>query len=454
MSFDWLKDPISEDAPCGPDLEATDDAPFVDYYFEAESRMPERYFTPGIKGPDDDFMPGVSFDPATIKHATEKKTITELLKKSRDLRLVSLLARMMVLAARLQDFADAVTAMADLLETFPDRVHPTDQSDRRSAIDELGNNAIVAIPLQHINIAGAAEVTYRKYLAATGQSEPRQGEVGLNPGTMTSELSSPGNSKAVEAAHAALNQTASALKRIKSACMRLDNPFTPTLGPTEKAIADIQRLIAESRTDLKPWSDDSPSAEAEDDEVGSHASNTSPIDEADSAKPAATAPTPAAEPLAGAIPNRAAALQALNTIEAFMATHEPSSPSLLLITQARLLVGKPLVEAIETLLPEHANKTKITLGEGTGFVLYMDRLKMLAGEAGGRAQSLESEDAGAPPEITSRVNIAPVLTSIESFFRSKEPASPIPVLLFRARTLLDKDFTSTVSDLIPPANNE
>lgn len=452
MSFEWLKDPISDDAPCGPDLEATDDAAFVDYYYEAESRMPERYFTPGIKGPNDDFMPGTRFDPTSIKHAAEKKTITDLLKRSRDLRLVSLLARLMALGARLPDFAEAVAAMADLLETYPEEVNPKDGSDRRSAIDELGNNGIVAIPLQHINIAGPGEVTYRKYLAATGQSEPREGEVGLNVGTMTTEIAAPSNRKHVEEAHAALDLAAASLKRIQSACMRLDNPFTPSLGPTVQVIADIQKLISDGRSDLQPWSEES-AAEIAESEVQEEA-GTDTSQDGDDAAPVATQSAPVAEKPAGAIGNRAAALQALKAIESFMATHEPSSPSLLLVTQARLLVGRPLVEAIETLLPEHANKTKITLGEGTGFVLYMDRLKMLATEASETAQNLESEDAGPPPEIASRVNIAPLLTAIEGFFRSSEPASPIPVLLFRARTLLDKDFTATVSDLIQTASNE
>ena len=447
MSFDWLKDPVSADAPCGPDLEATDDNAFLDYYYEAESRMPERYFVPGIKGADDEFTPGTSFDPASIKHADEKKTITALLKRSRDLRLVSLMARLMALAGRPQEFADAVTGAADLLETFPADIHPANQGDRRSAIDELGNNAVVAIPLQHINLAGAGEVTYRKFLAATGQSEPREGEVGINAGALTSEIAAPGNAKAVEAAHAAFDQAADALNRIASACLRLETPFTPSLAPTIKAIADIQGLIAEGRSDLQPWSEsaapeDDPSEEVADDEA------------AETEDGAPVVKTPAPDVPAGVIANRASALQALNVLEGYMATHEPSSPSLLLITQARLLVGRPLVEAIETLMPEHANKTKITLGESTGFILYMDRLKMLAQEAGTLAQPLESETPGPIPEIESRANIAPLLASVEAFFRSKEPASPIPVLLSRAKTLLDKDFSATVADLIQIKVNE
>lgn len=447
MSFDWLKDPVSADAPCGPDLEATDDDAFLDYYYEAESRMPERYFTPGIKGPDDEFVPGTAFDPASIKHADEKKAITALLKRSRDLRLVSLLARLMALSGRLGDFADAVTGMADLLETFPEDVHPSGGGDRRSAVDELGNNAIVAIPLQHINLAGAGEVTYRKYLAATGQSEPREGEVGLNPGTLTSEIGSPGNSKAVDAAHGALSQAAAGLHRIQAACLRLENPFNPTLTATVKAIEGIQQLIAEGRSDLQPWSETTTPEEVVEEEIA-NAEDSEMLDDAPIAN------VPVQDVPAGVIANRAAALQALNVLEGYMATHEPSSPSLLLITQARLLVGRPLVEAIETLMPEHANKTKITLGENTGFVLYMDRLKMLAQEAGARAQSLESEDPGPTPTLESRANIAPLLASVETFFRAKEPASPIPVLLFRAKALLDKDFSATVTDLIQIKVNE
>ena len=55
MSDFNLLDPVSPESPCGPDLERQDDPDFLDYYFEAESRLPERYFTPGLSpdGRDD-----------------------------------------------------------------------------------------------------------------------------------------------------------------------------------------------------------------------------------------------------------------------------------------------------------------------------------------------------------------------------------------------------------------
>ncbi len=446
MSFDWLTAPVSDNAPCGPDLEATDEPAFVDYYYEAESRMPERYFLPGIKGPDDEFTPGTLFDPKSIPHATEKKTITALLERSRDVRLLSLLARMMILAGRLPDFADALEGLALVMETFPADVHPLDGSERRGAIDELSGSSTVLLPLQYANLAGAGEVSLRRYTVANGAAEPREGEVGLSSGTMLSELAAPGNSQAVEASHAALSKAADALARINSACLRLDAPFTPALSQTQSLIADIQKLINDGRSDLALWSADGVSAPAPEAAPADQAETPDEDAAPDAAAPAASALVPSTS-----VPNRAAALQILTTLESYLATHEPAAPSLLLITQARLLVGRPLVEAIETLMPEQANQTKMTFGGDSGFVLYMDRLKMLAGEGAGQASPDVDADPGPPPVIENRASVAPLIGSVEEYFRIREPASPIPVLLFKARTYLDKDFAAIVADLLPPA---
>jgi type VI secretion system protein ImpA len=115
-----------------------------------------------------------------------------------------------------------------------------------------------------------------------------------------------------------------------------------------------------------------------------------------------------------------------------------------------LLFGRPLVEALETLLPEQAERAKIDFGVETGFVLDMTRLKLLASEAASVAQSADDEDAGPDPEVTNRSDVAGHLSALDEFYRAREPASPIPVLLFRARTYLEKDFSSIVTEIIPP----
>jgi type VI secretion system protein ImpA len=442
MAIDWLTTPISDDLPSGPDLAAEDDEGFTGYYYEAEADLPERYFVPGLRGPKDDFAPGTVFDPKSISHVKSREAVLALLRRTRDLRLLSLMARQQILAGRLDGFVEALDGIADLLETQPATVHPQDIGDRRSTLEELATLTTVQSPLQYLNIAGSGEVTLRRHLAATKQVDPREGEVGLNAGSLISNIASPGNKAAVEQSHRLLSAACAAIVRIKGACIRGERPFTLGLSATMDVLRDIQAMIALGRADLEPWS-----------EVGKAAPVAA--DDGDDAAPgvATDSPmqTPASAPAMPAqkIGSQAAAKQALGAIEVFFAHHEPSSAALLLVIQARLLVGKPLIEAIETLLPEDANKTRIDFGPDTGFSMSMDRLRLLSAEMAKHAPPAQAEPADPPPAIESRAEVASWLRGVDEYFRMKEPASPIPLLLSRAKAYLDKDFGALISELMP-----
>jgi type VI secretion system protein ImpA len=229
------------------------------------------------------------------------------------------------------------------------------------------------------------------------------------------------------------------------------NPFNPAIEPAETTIKDMLALISSGRPDLVAWSAEAETATEDADEPSaSYDANTPP----DSAPITSGTPVVAPPIVVTKIPNRTAALSTISAIEAYFATYEPSSPALLLVTQARLLFGKPLVEALETLLPAHAARAKIDFGAETGFVLDMGRLKQLAGEAVSKAQNAIEEDPGEPPVVTGRGDVAGHLSALEEFYRAREPASPIPVLLFRARTYLEKDFSSIVTEIIPAQVDE
>jgi type VI secretion system protein ImpA len=442
MAIDWLGDPISDDAPCGSDLLAEDDESYIGYYFEAEAALPERYFVPGIRGPGDTFAPGTLFDPKSIRHAAEKDAILALLRKTRDVRLLSLLARQQVLTGRLEGFVEAVDGIATLLESFPNEVHPQDTADRRSALEELGAASTVVTPLQYIILAGAGEVSLRKYMAATGQSEPRDGEVGLNGASMLGELGSPSNKAAVDQSWKLLAAAQAGIQRIKGACLRGDRPFTIGLTTTIEALTEMQKLIGQARPDLQ--GDPAP---APANVTGTDAPSSEPDGVAQAAPAMAATTVPSLAPQV--IPSQAAARQALRAIELFFARFEPSSAALLLVTQARLLVGKPLVEAIETLLPEDANKARIDFGAGTGFSMSMDRLRLLSKELASLAPAEPEVDPGPPPVIASRSEVAAWLRDVDDYFRKREPASPIPLLLTRAKGYLDKDFAALISEFVP-----
>lgn len=444
MAIDWLTAPISDAQPCGADLVATDDDSFIGYYFEAEAALPERYFVPGIRSPGDNFARGTVFDSKNIRHAAEKETILGLLRKSRDVRLLSLLARQQVLAGRLEGFVEAVDGIASLLEAYPTDTHPQDTTDRRGALEELGAATTVVTPLQYINLAGAGEVTLRKYMSATGQSEPREGEVGLNGPTMLGELGSASNKGAVDQSWKLIGAALDAIQRIKGACLRGERPFTIGLVATGETLSEMRNLIAQARPDLQ--GELAPvTATTIAEPLISASGETVPV----VAAPVATVPSLAPQ----VIPSQAAAKQALRAIELFFARYEPSSATLLLVTQARLLVGKPLVEAIETLLPEDSNKARIDFGANTGFSMSMDRLRLLSKELATLAPAEPEADPGPPPAITTRAEVAAWLRDIDDYFRKREPASPIPLLLSRAKSYLDKDFSALISELMPAKAN-
>ena len=450
MAFEWLAEPVSEEEPCGPDLEATDDGDFIEYYYEAESRMPERYFTPGMAGKGDEYAVGVIFDRKSISMKEEMSHIEPLLRKSRDLRLLSLWSRLAILAGNLESFADALEGTAAVLEAFPNECHPRDMGDKRGALDELGNNTLVITPLQYAELAGSGEVSLRRLQVAAGDTGPREGELGLDRGKLLSELGSPSARKSVDAAHAALTRAANALDRIRRACLTADSPFNPNIGPAAETVGEMMKLINSGRNDLPVWSAEAAALE-EDDAGYDEAAEDGDAAEGeggDAAPRPARAPVMAAVVVETDIPNRAAAVQTLSAIETYFAVYEPAAPALLLITQARLLVGRPLIEALQTLLPYDAPRTQIDFGGDTGFKLDMDQLIQLANNAPGGAP--EDEDPGTPPVIRTRPEAAGHLASVEEFFRAREPASPVPVLLFRARTYLEKDFTALVKELIPP----
>ena len=440
MAIDWLAEAISDDNPCGPDMVEKDDDTFVGYYFEAEANLPERYFVPGIRSPGDTVAPGTVFDPKSINHAAEKTTILGLLKKTRDLRLLSLLARQQVLAGRLEGFVEALSGVATLIEKFPADLHPQNAADRRSAFEELTATTTVVTPLQYMNLAGAGDVSLRKFMAAGGQSEKRAGEEELSTGSLLNELGSPSNKQAVDASFRLIGEALGAIQRIKAACLRGERPFTLGLTGSVETLSEMQKLIVQARPDLQADMAPPPApvaaGDAEDDAGGAPAA------------PAAAAMTvPSLAPTL--IPSQAAARQALRGIETYFAQYEQSSAALLLVIQARLLVGKPLIEAIETLLPDDAPKARIDFGAETGFSMSMDRLRILSQEMESIAAAVPEADPGPPPQIANRAEVAAWLRDVDDYFRKREPASPIPLLISRAKAYLDKDFGALISELMP-----
>ena len=470
--------PISADAPCGEDLLLADDPDFVDYYFGVEDRFPTSYFN---------LARGTLFDPKSVDAKGEAAQIDGLLKRSRDLRLLGIEAKFQILAGRFKGFVDAVTGMAQLLETFPDDVHPVDPTDRRNAVEELNSLATVVAPLEYAPLftdKRIGDVTYRPYATGSGKITPRDEEEPGNAANVLGALGSSENAKTVDGLFGQLTGLQASLASMVRVCQAGAGGKPPKLDRLEARLEDLVAMVLAARSDLAggagadastPTADGQPVATA----AGGGAATTITIQAAP-----------------GGVADHKAAFKLLQAVERYFVAHEPASLALLLVVQARLLVGRPLVEALDALMENNSGYAKINFGGDNGFSISMSRMRDLSYQANipstegwGAEEEAESyeepasyeatEDAEAEgevseeggevetaaprpspaaatpaapkvPDILSRDHAGMVLKQVEEFFQIREPASPIPVLLFKARNLLSKDFHALTRELIPP----
>jgi type VI secretion system protein ImpA len=445
MDLDALMLPVSEDAPCGPDLNAGMDPEYDEYYFGGLGRLPGFYVQPGVERPDGSRSPDRVFDPSEVDIKAEAAAIDSLLARSRDIRLLVLRTQWEMLAGRLGPAADAVAAIAGLLEGFGDALHPGFSggvSDRRDAINDLNDQVTVVQPMQFAGLTGTTEVTLRKLRVARGQGAPLQDERDLSVGMLTDALGAAANRKKVDEVHGAMMRMLDGLERISRACQTGGEPFSPALDNVRQTVSEILDAITAARPDLRGA--DMPAASAEDEAFAPAA------DTGDRAAPSAGPALAQAAPV-GDVVSHLHARRILEACEHYYRTCEPSSAALLLVTQARLLIGKPLVEALQALLPQQCGQAVVDFGPQTGFRIDAERMVQLTGAMpeGQPDGTLPAPDPGPDPKVGTAAEAAAAIRSVEDYFRRTERSSPVPVLLQRARSYLDRDFQAIVDELIP-----
>src|SRR5882757_8400354 len=107
IDFAALAGAVSDGEPCGPDLDLAGDAEYMNLIARTEGVLPATFFS----GPE-----GKPFDRATIDFDAEFALIGPLLERTRDLRLVALLAKLLVLNRDLAGFAACLGLIETLLK--------------------------------------------------------------------------------------------------------------------------------------------------------------------------------------------------------------------------------------------------------------------------------------------------------------------------------------------------
>ena len=224
--------------------------------------------------------------------------------------------------------------------------------------------------------------------------------------------------------------------------------FSPQFDHLDEMLRDMISFFEEARPDLAGG--EAP-AEGEGAEGGEMAIGEDGMPmQAPAGVSAASGPPVAIGP----VPNHATAKAALEAVEGYFAAVEPSAPALLLIRQAQDLIGKPLTEALDVLLPTMSSNAMVDFGSEEGFFMNVDRLRQLAAyELPAGAGSIDTGPAE-PVECENREQAAALISAVENFFRQTEPSSPVPILLFKAKTYLNRDFSSILSDLFQHMNQQ
>jgi len=507
MRFDNLRAPISDDDPTGPDLDEEGDNDYLNYTMLASGNLPARFF-----GPD-----GQPFDRSTIDLENELTTIAGFLRRTRDARLLTLDARFNALGGNIIGFSEAVQGIAIIVETFWEGFHPRESEGdfivRQNSIEGLDDQVQIILPLQYAPFVGGGRtrvVSFRNYLVASGKAPPREGEDPVPLDAVTASISADSNEEQVKTVYTALKAAMDALGLISRTFAEKAAPeFVPSFDKLLDTLNQMIEVLIEFRPALAPERAERPAdAETYDDEVGGSTGGGGP----------STVP-------AGAVKTHEAAATALGVVESYFVHYEPSNPALILVHQARMLLGRPLVEALEALMPSPSSSAALKFETGFRFEIDISRMRAVTEHAFENVGSLPPPDVPLPPQpkpapavpappppepasepvaesapmgdseadaagdldiagaasaetpepqpvavapapepaapepevpagpvvfrAPTRAAAADILQATEAFYRVVEPSSPIPVLLARARSYLNRDFASILGEIIP-----
>ncbi len=401
--------PVSAEAPCGPDLDAEGDAEYMNFMAGTEGQLPAAFYT---------------FDRKSIDFPAVFNSATKLLARTHDLRLLVLMAKLAILNRDLDGFAHWLVVTATLLEDHWDDAHPRgeggDFASRGAQLATLEDAPVVLLPLQNTPLAETRDgaVTFRSQLIVLGENKPREGETAPNSSTIEKILSN------CEIPH--LMQTLAILQSVKASTTQIRSVWLERAGFDNAPSFDALTLLVDRILTFI--------------QTAVAARDPSALEPAPAEDPQAPG-----EPAASAAPSQFATLAdvdaALGAALGYFETREPSSAAVLLIGQARHLLGRNLYEVMKILVPAHAEKARIHVGADASFIIPVSAIAGKASLAGSFEQTV-SEPAA------TRAGAIALIDSVAAHLRRAEPSSPLPWLLERAKTLAPRDFLGLLKDVL------
>jgi type VI secretion system protein ImpA len=430
LNFVELAKPISEEDPCGPDLDGDPD--FMNVMARLEVALPASYFR------RDDDGRQVAFDRSVIEFPAAFADVAKLLARSKDLRIFVLASKLSILNRDIPAFASCLSVIAAFLADHWDGVHPrAEEGDfimREVAIQSLDELATVVLPLQHAPLFVSRRIgpfAFRSQLVASGDTRLVEGEQHPDASTIQAALT--------EADIDDLTTVLGHIGAAREALARMGAIWLEKVG-VDHALS-FPRLTA-LLDQIVAFLDAAVARRVPGHQVAGAAA----------AAPAAQAPAESANSYGST--SCSSILQVKDTLAAclgYFRKMEPSSPAVLLIGQAQQLIGKSLIEVIQIMFPEHVDKAVLEIGDTLKFRLPLERLPAPDGYAdaeSGDAGEVAEKPAGAAV-ITTRAEAISGMRSVAAFYRQIEPSHPTPLLMDKACALAQHDFMSLLGNILP-----
>ena len=401
--------PISADSPCGPDLDLEGDIEFLNFMAATEGQLPSSY---------------LAFDRSSIDFPTVIATGRKFLEQTLDVRLLALLAKLSILDRDLIAFSSWLNATAHLMTDHWDDAHPRGEGGeflaRLAQLATFNDGPVVTLPLQNTPLAETQRdgvLTFRAQLITLGEATPRENEIFPDAGAIDKILLNC-DLTALRGTLDALQKSAAALAQIRKVTIEKVGAgdavsYEAVESLIERMIAFVQAAVARRDPTVAPPMESVATSE-----------------EGASAAPSATQFASLAEVDAAL----ASALQ-------YFAVSEPSSAAVLLIGQARQLLGKNLYEVMQILAPSYADTARIFVGAEPAFTVPVRNIAATAPP--------ETEPQPAVQAAASRAAALSLIEAAANHLRKVEPSNPAPFLLDRARTLASRDFLGLLRELLP-----
>jgi len=442
-----LINPISDENPCGPDLDETADNDYLNFMATAEGLVPTSFLVE-----DEDSSGKILKKPfwersdghANIDFSSQLTAAGPLIARTRDLRLITLLAKFSLLDKDLLGFQHCLEAIAALLGKYWDELHPRgvegDFGLRLAVLGTLDDHDPVILPLRYYPLLehkNLGTISYRTYLAAAGRSAGTD-KIDL---VLEKALMQDADLGGLIRVRDALDRMKEALAQIRSAC-------DERLGAGTFTLEALPRLIEEIRSVLERVITARDSAAAS-------VSNVPPLSVVQNRVAAGFEGAPPASAMS--LVSTEDAANALAAAIEYFSRSEPSNPALLLARQAKTLIGKSFLEAMQLLLPSQIQNAAVRIGSEVVLDLSLERLAV---PPSGVVEASDSDRCPAPASVPSRTPPAApliantrqhaieLLAQVGTYFRSVEPSSPIPLLTDRARGLTGKHFMAILEDVL------